>query len=526
MSRIQLYDTTLRDGSQGEGVNFSLQDKLMIARKLDDLGFDYIEGGYPLSNPKDEEFFQRAADMDWKHAKIAAFGMTRRKEIDACDDVGMQALVNSKAPVITIVGKTWDLHVTEVLRVSLEENLAMIKDSIAYAKSEGKEVIYDAEHCFDGWKANPDYALETWKAAAEAGADMICMCDTNGGSLPEEIAAGVQALSAGVQVAVGIHCHNDSELAVANSLAGVNAGAVQVQGTINGIGERCGNVDLVTMAANLAIKMNHDVLAENGITRLTELSRYVYEIANMNFRNGQPFVGMSAFAHKGGMHVHAVNRIAHSYEHIKPEVVGNARRILVSELSGRSNIMAKTTKFQIEKDSELQTKILTAVQDMENDGYQFEAAEASFDLLVMKNAGTYLKTFELEHYRVNVENQSKEPVTEAVIKLAVDDEVHHVAGEGDGPVNALDSALRKALLPSYPNIAMMSLVDYKVRVINSTEGTAARVRVVIESKDKDDVWSTVGVSENIIEASWIALVDAFEYKIHKDRGAVGESEAE
>ena len=522
MARIQLYDTTLRDGSQGEGVNFSLQDKLMIARKLDDLGFDYIEGGYPLSNPKDEEFFQRAADMDWKHAKIAAFGMTRRKDINACDDVGMQALVNSKAPVITIVGKTWDLHVTEVLRVSLEENLAMIKDSIAYAKSEGREVIYDAEHCFDGWKANPDYAIETWKAAAEAGADMICMCDTNGGSLPEEIAAGVQALSANVQVSVGIHCHNDSELAVANSLAGVNAGAVQVQGTINGIGERCGNVDLVTMAANLSIKMGHDVLAETGITRLTELSRYVYEIANMNFRNGQPFVGMSAFAHKGGMHVHAVNRIAHSYEHIKPEAVGNARRILVSELSGRSNIMAKTTKFRIEEDSALQTKILTAVQDLENDGYQFEAAEASFDLLVMKNAGTYLKTFELEHYRVNVENQSKEPVTEAVIKLSVDGEFHHVAGEGDGPVNALDSALRKALLPSYPNISMMSLVDYKVRVINSTEGTAARVRVVIESKDKDDVWSTVGVSENIIEASWIALVDAFEYKIHKDRGAVGD----
>lgn len=521
MSLIQLYDTTLRDGSQGEGVNFSLQDKLLIARKLDELGFDYIEGGYPLSNPKDEEFFQRAADMDWKHAKITAFGMTRRKDIAACDDIGMQALVGSKAPVVTIVGKTWDLHVTEVLRVSLEENLAMIRDSIAFVKSEGREVIYDAEHCFDGWLANPEYAMLTWQAAVEAGADMICMCDTNGGSLPEQIAAGVAALQKELGVAVGIHCHNDSELAVANSLAGVQAGAIQVQGTINGIGERCGNVDLISMAANLALKLKREVLVDGGIARLTELSRYVYEIANMNFRNGQPFVGASAFAHKGGMHVHAVNRIAHSYEHITPESVGNSRRVLVSELSGRANIVAKTTKFQLQEDAELQAKILNAVQDLENDGYQFEAAEASFDLLVMKQAGTYQPAFQLDHYRVNVENQSREPVTEAVIKMLVKETSHHVVGEGDGPVNALDSALRKALTESYPGLTEMALVDYKVRVINSTEGTAARVRVVIESKDKSDVWSTVGVSENIIEASWIALVDAFEYKIHKDCGAVG-----
>lgn len=520
MSRIQLYDTTLRDGSQGEGVNFSLQDKLMIAAKLDELGFDYIEGGYPLSNPKDEEFFQRAADMDWKHAKVTAFGMTRRKGIAASDDIGMQALVNSRAPVITIVGKTWDLHVTEVLRVSLKENLEMIGDSVAYAKSEGREVIYDAEHCFDGWRQNPDYAMQTWQAAVEAGADMICMCDTNGGSLPEQIAAAVAALQKELKVPIGIHCHNDSELAVANSMAGVNAGAVQVQGTINGIGERCGNVDLISMAANLSLKMGHDVLVDGGIVRLTELSRYVYELANMNFRNGQPFVGASAFAHKGGMHVHAVNRIAHSYEHIPPESVGNVRRVLVSELSGRSNIMAKTTKFRLEEDTQLQTRILNAVQDLENVGYQFEAAEASFDLLVMKQAGTYRQTFELDHYRVNVENQSREPVTEAVIKLKVDEALHHVVGEGDGPVNALDSALRKALSTAYPGLSEMTLMDYKVRVINSTEGTAARVRVVIESKDRTDLWSTVGVSENIIEASWIALVDAFEYKIHKDRGAV------
>jgi 2-isopropylmalate synthase len=520
MSRIQLYDTTLRDGSQGEGVNFSLQDKLMIAQRLDSLGFDYIEGGYPLSNPKDEEFFQRIADMDLKHARVSAFGMTRRKGVAAEDDIGMQALIRSKAPAVTIVGKTWDLHVTEVLRVSLEENIAMIRDSIGYVVSEGREAIYDAEHCFDGWKANPDYALQTLQAAAEAGASMIVMCDTNGGTLPEQIAEFVSALKAAVKVPIGIHCHNDCELAVANSLAAVKAGAMQVQGTINGIGERCGNVDLVSVAANLNIKLGYDVLVPGGIQRLTELSRYVYELANMNFRSGQPFVGTSAFAHKGGMHVHAVNRLARSYEHITPEAVGNERRILVSELSGRSNIVAKTTKFNISQDNEMMSRILNAVQDLENEGYQFEAAEASFDLLVMKQSGSYQPAFQLEHYRVHVENQARHPMTEAVIKLAIGSATQHVAGEGDGPVNALDSALRKALTPAYPGLADMALVDYKVRVINSSEGTAAKVRVVIESRDRNSVWSTVGVSENIIEASWIALVDAVEYKIHMDRGVI------
>ncbi len=520
MSRIQLYDTTLRDGSQGEGVNFSLQDKLMIAQRLDLLGFDYIEGGYPLSNPKDEEFFQRIADMDLKHARVSAFGMTRRKGIAAEDDIGMQALIRSKAPVVTIVGKTWDLHVTEVLRVSLEENIAMIRDSIGYVASEGREAIYDAEHCFDGWKANPDYALQTLQAAAEAGASMIVMCDTNGGTLPEQISEFVSALKAAVKVPIGIHCHNDCELAVANSLAAIKAGAMQVQGTINGIGERCGNVDLVSVAANLNLKLGYEVLVPGGIQRLTELSRYVYELANMNFRSGQPFVGTSAFAHKGGMHVHAVNRLARSYEHITPEAVGNERRILVSELSGRSNIVAKTTKFNISQDNELMSRILNAVQDLENEGYQFEAAEASFDLLVMKQAGSYQPAFQLEHYRVHVENQARDPMTEAVIKLAIGSARQHVVGEGDGPVNALDSALRKALTPAYPGLAEMALVDYKVRVINSSEGTAAKVRVVIESRDRNSVWSTVGVSENIIEASWIALVDAVEYKIHMDRGII------
>lgn len=521
-TRIQTYDTTLRDGSQGEGVNFSLQDKLLIARKLDELGFDYIEGGYPLSNPKDEEFFQRAADTDWKHARVTAFGMTRRRGIGAEEDTGMCALRDSKAPVITVVGKTWDLHVNEVLRVDEEENLAMIRDSVAFLVAEGREVIYDAEHCFDGLRANEEFALKTLKAAEEAGASLVCMCDTNGGRLPEEIAEAVDLLRREISIPVGIHCHNDSDLAVANSLAALDRGAVQVQGTINGIGERCGNVCLLSVVANLLLKKEgYDALQPGSLEHLAELSRYVYEIANMNFRNNQPFVGTSAFAHKGGMHVHAINRIAESYEHIKPELVGNERRILVSELSGRSNIVAKATKYKIEQDGELMTSILQRVQDLESVGYQFEAAEASFDLLIKKVAGTYEPKFKRIHHRVNVESAADTPAeTEATVKLTVNGEVVHVVGDGDGPVNALDAALRKALLPVYPTLAEMHLVDYKVRVINSAEGTAARVRVVIESRDEIDVWSTVGVSENIIEASWLALVDSVEYKLFKDEGAV------
>jgi len=520
MRRIQVYDTTLRDGSQGEGVNFSLQDKLLIAKMLDDLGFDYIEGGYPLSNPKDEEFFQRAADTDWKHAKVAAFGMTRRKGIGADEDIGMLALRDSKAPVCTVVGKTWDLHVTEVLRVDEAENLAMIRDSVGFLAGEGREVIYDAEHFFDGLRANRDFALQTIKAAEEAGAKLVCLCDTNGGRLPEEIAEAVKAAQDALSIPVGIHCHNDSDLAVANSLAALDHGAVQVQGTINGIGERCGNVCLLSVVANLMLKKEgYDCLIDGSLEHLAELSRYVYEVANMNFRNNQPYVGRSAFAHKGGMHVHAINRIAESYEHIRPEQVGNERRVLVSELSGRSNIVAKATKHKIDHDNELMKGILERVQDLEAEGYQFEAAEASFDLLIKKVAGTYEPKFERVHFRVNVESTDDTPaITEATVKLRVNGETLHVVGEGDGPVNALDAALRKALEPAFPNLATMHLVDYKVRVINSTEGTAARVRVVIESQDDDDVWSTVGVSENIIEASWLALVDSVEFKLYKDEG--------
>ena len=526
MARIQLYDTTLRDGSQGEGVNFALQDKLMITQKLDDLGFDFIEGGYPLSNPKDEEYFQRVAEMDLKHARVTAFGMTRRRGVAAEEDVGMLALRDSQAPVITIVGKTWDLHVTEVLRIDEAENLAMIADSVGFLHAEGRRITYDAEHYFDGYRANPEFALKTIRAAADAGAEIIVLCDTNGGRLPEEIAEAVRAAGEAVDVPIGIHCHNDCGLAVANSLAAVDCGAVQVQGTINGIGERCGNADLISVAANLALKKTgYEVLTEHGIRHLAELSRYVYELANMNFRTGQPFVGSSAFAHKGGMHVHAVNRVARSYEHIEPETVGNVRRVLVSELSGRSNIVAKTTKYRLQHDNELMSRILQRVQDLENEGYQFEAAEASFDLLIKKVVGSYAPKFERIHYHVNVEtSQQAEPLTEATIKLRVNGGVEHVVAEGDGPVNALDSALRKALTPAYPNLAEMHLVDYKVRVINSSEGTAARVRVVIESSDKDDVWSSVGVSENIIEASWLALVDSVEYKLYKDEGGFAEQE--
>lgn len=520
---IQIYDTTLRDGSQGEGVNFSLQDKLLITQMLDALGFDFIEGGYPLSNEKDAEYFQQVRDLELKHALVCAFGMTRRRGVTADKDIGMCALRDAQAPVCTVVGKTWDLHVREVLGVDERENLAMIRDSVAFLKAEGRRVVYDAEHFFDGYGHNPEFALRTIQAAQEGGAEIIILCDTNGGTLPEQIAERVRAAREAVAIPVGIHCHNDCELAVANSLAAIDAGAVHVQGTINGIGERCGNVDLISVVANLALKKTgYTCLQSGSLARLTELSRYVYELANMNFRNGQAFVGSSAFAHKGGMHVHAVNKLASSYEHINPETVGNERRILVSELSGRSNIVAKTTRYKLDHDKDLMAKILSRVQELEHLGYQFEAAEASFDLLIKKVAGTYEPKFQRLHYRVNVETEDgKLPSTEATVKLKIGERIEHVVGEGDGPVNALDVALRKALMAVFPNLASMQLLDYKVRVINSTEGTAARVRVVIESKDNKHVWSTIGVSENVIEASWLALVDSVEYKLYKDEGVLG-----
>ncbi|WP_425616913.1 citramalate synthase [Anatilimnocola sp. NA78] len=521
MRTIQIYDTTLRDGTQGEGVSLSLEDKLLITRRLDEFGIDFVEGGYPLSNPKDAEYFQRVRDLKLKHAKVCAFGMTRRKGIAAKDDPGMQALVNSQAPVCTVVGKTSDFHVTEILRVSLQENLDMIQDSLSYLKSQGREVFYDAEHFFDGFAANPQYALSTIRTAAEAGASVIILCDTNGGTMPEAIADRTrQALEVLTPLGakVGIHCHNDCELAVANSLAAVDAGASQVQGTMNGFGERCGNVDLITLVANLCLKKGYSALQPDSLAHLTELSRFVYEVANQNHRNSQPFVGQSAFAHKGGMHVHAIARATSSYEHIDPALVGNERRILVSELSGRSNIAALTAKHKLADNRQLMDSILQRVCDLEAVGYQFEAAEASFDLLVRKVAGTFQPHFERLKYHVAVsaEGESGEPVTEATVKMKVGDTLLHEVAEGDGPVNALDAALRKALNGTFAGLQEMRLIDYKVRVVNGEAGTAAKIRVIIESTDGHDVWGTIGVSENIIEASWLALVDAIEYKLFKD----------
>ena len=522
MRSIQIYDTTLRDGTQGEGVSLSLQDKLQITKRLDEMGVDYVEGGYPLSNEKDAEYFARIQQLDLKHAKVCAFGMTRRKGILAQDDPGMQALANAKSPVCTVVGKTWDFHATEVLRVTLEENLAMIADSVQFLAGMEREVIYDAEHFFDGWKGNPEYAGQTLLAAARAGAQLIVLCDTNGGSMPEEIQRCMEEATvvlAETGVALGVHCHNDCELAVANSLAAVDAGAVQVQGTMNGIGERCGNADLVSVISNLAIKKNdYEVLGGRSLEQLTELSRYVYETTNMNLRAGQPFVGQSAFAHTGGMHVHAINRATASYEHMDPELVGNARRVLISELSGRSNIMACTRQYNVEDNRELMDKILMQVVTLENQGYQFEAAEASFDLLVRRCAGVFEPHFDRVKYHVGVTAEKDGQIlTEATVKVRVAGDMRHEVTEGDGPVNALDGALRKALNGSFPALRDMRLVDYKVRVVNSEAGTAARIRVIIESADQDDVWGTVGVSDNIIEASWIALVDAVEYKLCKDQ---------
>ena len=518
MKRIQIYDTTLRDGSQGAGVNFSLQDKLLITQKLDELGVDYVEGGYPLSNPKDSEYFLEVRSLRLQHAQVAAFGMTRRRGLKASEDTGMKALVDSRAPVITLVGKTWDFHVRDVLRVELQENLDMIRDSIEFCKSQGRRVFYDAEHFFDGLKANQDYALQTIRAAQEGGAEAIILCDTNGGSLPDWIGEATRLVGSEVSVPLGIHCHNDSDLATANTLVAIESGAQQVQGTINGLGERCGNTDLVCVLPNLVLKRKYQALHAGRIAHLTEVSRYVYELANMNFRSDQPFVGDAAFAHKGGMHVHAVERNPQSYEHIVPADVGNERRYLISELAGRSNVRAMGSGEHSLTNGEA-SRVLRRVQDLEHEGYQFEAAEASFDLLIRKELGTYRPFFEQISYRVNskVEPHTPDPTTEATVKLRVGERVEHTVAEGDGPVNALDAALRKALDSTFERLKEMRLVDFKVRVVNARAGTAARVRVTIESRDERDVWGTVGVHENIIQASWLALVDSIEYKLFKDQ---------
>ena len=523
MRRIQIYDTTLRDGAQGEGVSFSLQDKLALTERLDGLGFDYIEGGYPASNEKDLRFFQRVGELELKHAKVCAFGMTRRKGVAVESDLGLKALLDANTSVITIVGKASMFQATEVLKVTPDENLAMIRESVAYLVAAGRCVIFDAEHFYDGWKEDAEYALLAARTAIEAGAESVTLCDTNGGSMTDEIVAATAAAVARLSVPVGIHCHNDCDLAVANTLAGIEAGASLVQGTITGFGERCGNADLVSIVANLALKKHgYELLQPGGVTRLTELSRFVYETVNVNFRANQPFVGKSAFAHKGGMHVSGVARVGASYEHVDPQLVGNERRVLVSELSGRSNIVATTSRHHVSDDPELADRILAEVVSKESAGYQFEAADASFDLLVRKCMKRFKPHFETLHYDVKVDNKSgREEITaEAIVKIRVGDHTYFEAAEGHGPVDALNAALRKALHGRFPGLNKLHLVDYKVRVIDSEAATAAGVRVLIESQDENDVWGTVGVDQNIIEASWIALVDSFEYKLLKDEERV------
>jgi 2-isopropylmalate synthase len=518
MEKIKLYDTTLRDGMQSENVSLSLEDKLLIARRLDELGVDYIEGGYAGSNPKEMQFFQEAGRLRLKKSRIVAFGSTRRADTKASEDASLNAILHCRTSAAALVGKSWDMHVTNVLGCTLDENLKLCADSIKFFKKRRVETIFDAEHFYDGYKNNPEYALKVLTAAAEAGADVLVLCDTNGGCLPNEIYEITRVICEKFRrLPVGIHTHNDSDCATANCLAAVRAGARQVQGTINGLGERCGNANLCAVIPNLAFKMGLGVLNPKKIKTLTELSRFIFEICNLPPVMNMPYVGESAFAHKAGLHVNALLKSKQSYEHIDPELVGNERRFLISELSGRSNVLAWLGKAKIAEDKELAQKILSRVEELENQGYQFEAAEASFELLVKKIMGTYKPSFELVKYHTTVEkNANGNLVTEATVKLKVGDVVEHVVGEGDGPVNALDAALRKSLENFYPAIKDVHLIDYKVRVVNAKAGTAAKVRVIIESRDKNSIWGTVGVSENIIEASWQALVDSVEYKLQKD----------
>ncbi len=520
----EIYDTTLRDGTQAEGISLSVEDKVRIAQRLDEMGVRYIEGGYPGSNPKDVEFFERAKRLDLKQATIVAFSSTRRAGVDVDKDPGMAAVLDSGAKVVTLVGKSWDLHVTGVLETSLEENLNMIADSISYLKSKGLGVFFDAEHFFDGFRANREYALQSVQAAERAGADCIVLCDTNGGSLPHEVRAIVEEVSKAVDTRLGVHCHNDSELAVANSLAAVSAGAVQVQGTINGIGERCGNANLVSVIANLKLKMGIDCVDDEQLAKLKEVSTFVSETANLAPDPFQPYVGESAFSHKGGLHAAAVAKVERSYQHIPPEKVGNIKRVVVSELSGRSNIVSKAKELGIDLpvNGAVTKKALEQVKELESRGYVYEGAEASFEMLVRRLMPDYRCPFELVDFMALVEKGRRvsavgdgETLSEATVKVSVDGATIHTAAEGNGPVNALDEALRRALVQFYPDLAVVKLVDYKVRIVDETEGTEAIVRVVIESTDGHQHWRTVGCSANIIEASWWALVDSLEYWLLK-----------
>ncbi|SFP24718.1 citramalate synthase [Salibacterium halotolerans] len=522
VSQVKLYDTTLRDGTQGEGISLSVDDKLKIAQKLDHLGVKYIEGGWPGSNPKDMNFFEEAKNLSFHSAVITAFGSTRKPGVEAENDPNLQRILESGVEAAAIFGKAWDFHVEKALQTSLDENISMIYDSIRFLKEKGMEVIFDAEHFFDGYKHNQDYALKALTAAEEAGADCLVLCDTNGGSLPSEIADILKVVHARTTISTGIHCHNDGELAVANTLEAVKAGADHVQGTINGYGERCGNANLISIIPNLQMKMGIPCLKEEKLPQLTETAVYVHELANQTPPDSQPFTGKSAFAHKGGMHVSAVLKHPETYEHIEPEKIGNERRVLVSELSGQSNLMFKAEELGIplDKTDPAVKEIMEKMKQMEHQGYQYEAAEASFELLIRNGLGENHDYFYLDHFKIIAEKENEGAIsTEALVKMDIQGEKVMTAAEGNGPVNALDYALRKTIGEYYPLVHEMYLSDYKVRVLDEAEATASTVRVLIESSDGKETWSTIGVSGNIVEASWQALVDSirFYFMKHADR---------
>ena len=524
---IQLYDTTLRDGAQQEGISLSAEDKIKITLKLDELGVHYVEGGWPGSNPKDVEYFQRIKSIPLSNARISAFGSTRRAGIRVEDDGNIQALLAAETPAVTLVGKSSDLHVLRVLETTLEENLAMIADSVSYMKKQGRTVFYDAEHFFDGYKANPEYAIQTIKVAAEAGADCLVLCDTNGGVLTTDITDIVSLVHREVTTSLGIHCHSDADMAVANTLAAVTAGAIQVQGTINGYGERCGNANLLSIIANLKVKMGIPCVTDEQLAGLTEASHYVSEIVNIPPNGQQPYVGVSSFSHKGGLHVAAMAKVEESYQHIAPETVGNAKRVVISELSGRGNILHRLNELGLADrvSREQVVVLLDKLKLQESKGFQYEGAEASFELMVRRSLEDYHPPFDLVDFMVLVENRRRTSVSddnedmlsEAVVKVMVGSQLMHTAAEGNGPVNALDNALRKGLMESYPSLNAVKLLDYKVRVVDQGQDTRAVVRVLIESSDGRSQWQTVGSSGNIIEASWMALADSFEYfLIHQE----------
>ncbi|MBN1492695.1 MAG: citramalate synthase [Candidatus Omnitrophica bacterium] len=518
MKKVILYDTTLRDGTQAEGVSLSAHEKVRIAKQLDAFGIHYIEGGWPGSNPKDMAFFEAIRKEELNHATVAAFGSTKRANIKVEDDANIKAIVDAKVKTATIFGKSWDLHVTEVFKVSLKENLTMIYESVDYLKSKKMEVFFDAEHFFDGYKANPEYALKALSEAVRGGADAVVLCDTNGGSTPNDIWTIMETVKKEVPVQLGIHCHNDMGMAVANSVIAVDQGCTQVQGTINGFGERCGNANLVSIIPILTFKYKKQTVPKSKLKNLQKLSRFVAEVCNLPLQNSQPFVGVSAFAHKGGVHVNAMLKNKTTYEILDPALVGNHRRFLVSELSGATNILikAKELEFDLDKNTPETRQILMKIQDLENEGYQFEAAEASLELLMKKVMGKHKSFFDLVSFRViDEKREDNKMVSEATITLKVNGVEEHTAADGDGPVNALDGALRKALTKFYPILEQIHLIDYSVRVINGKEGTAAKVRVFVQFQDEKYAWTTVGVSENIIEASWQAIVDAIEYRLMK-----------